>query len=167
MDAASNSTSQTLRRTSLLALPLLMAAACATGLAPTDPDRVTRPLQRQHAAALAREAVLYPFHFASTSAELNSLGHRVLGVIMAEGDAAPRRVRLSPTAYGDEASGDARIQSVEAYLQSVGFTEDQFMVLRGTAGGRGVAVQKVIARRDLFQQRPMNGGGALPLGSSR
>lgn len=183
MDYAMTTTSPRVGRRPRVAIHLggvlLAAAACTSPpqtrevtSAPRAPHGfegalVSQPFSRQHAAALARESVLYAYHFRADTAELTALGRRSLDAMMNGDRSDSREVRVSPGACASEALGAARLASVRAHVRDLGFQDGQVRVNVGFAGGAGAAAKDVAAKLRAFEQRPMTPARSLSFELSR
>ena len=113
------------------------------------------PFARQHTAALTRESALYAYHFAAGTSELTTVGQRALSAMTDAARFEPRDIRLAPGACVPAALGAARLASVQALVQKLGFADGQVRVKVGHANGAGAVAKDVAARLQEFEQRPM------------
>jgi hypothetical protein len=138
-------------KTTLILLPLILGTLASCG-SPTK----NRELQGRSSMwtgdairnasmnqAIVAQHTLYPYHFATGSAELNDIGERDLSVLAAHfqktpGDLNVRRGDASQTLY------ETRVKAVLDFLAATGVKEGSIAVKDGPAGGEGMLSERVI-----------------------
>lgn len=106
--------------------------------------------------ALVTQHTLFPYHFVTNSAELNTLGERDFDVLAKHLAENPGTLNIRKGTTPDELY-QSRVQNITAKLREKGLDTDKIAIVDNPAGGNGIASPRAI---DIVQQDTSLSGGA-------